>query len=114
MIFIREMKRTDLKSLIRECLNEALADQQFDDLRGNISSRTEIGEKWSQTIWALEGLYDQVKSFESLYPTGMSSQGKPANMQEAVKRIEQVVALLQSAKPTILSMDTIQRKDTMA
>ena len=108
------MNRSELKSLIRECLNEALTDQSFEFLRDQISNRTEIGEKWSSMIWALEGLYDQVKSFESLYSTTMSREGKPANIQDAVKKIEQIAALAQAMKPAVLSMDVIQRKDMMS
>lgn len=108
------MKRSEIKLLIRECLNESLTDQSFDDLRSNISSRTQIGENWNKAVLAIEGMYEEIKNFEGLYRTGISQHGKPANIQEAIKRIEQVAALLQAAKPTVLSMDIIQRKDMMS
>jgi len=105
------MKISELKSLIREALQETLTDQSFENLRSNVSSRTQLGEKWNKLVWSLEGIYEEVKDFEGMYTSTISKEGKPANIQETLRRVEQIVALATSIKPSIISMDVIQRKD---
>ena len=105
------MTRVELKQLCKECLNEVLTDQAFESIRDNVSVSTEIGKSWSKMLYSLESLYDEAKDFESLYTTAISAHGKPANIQDAVKKIEQIAALAQAVKPAIMSMDAIQRKD---
>jgi undecaprenyl pyrophosphate synthase len=105
------MTRNHIKQLFKECLNEVLTDQAFDSLRDNVGVSTEIGKAWSKLLYSLETLYEETKDFESLYTTSMSKYGKPANIQDAVKKIEQMAALAQAMKPAIMSMDAIQRKD---
>jgi hypothetical protein len=105
------MTRNDIKQLLRECINEVLTNQQFESLRDNVSVSTEIGKSWSKMLYSLESIYDEAKDFESLYMTAISAHGKPANIQDAVKKIEQMAALAQAMKPAVMSMDAIQRKD---
>jgi hypothetical protein len=105
------MNNSKLKSLILECLNEVLTDQVFDQLRYNISSRTMVGEKWSKLVYGLEGLYEELKDFESMYVTGISQEGKPANIQYSIKKVEEMVEVLNNIKSTVMSVDVIQRKD---
>jgi undecaprenyl pyrophosphate synthase len=105
------MTRNHIKQLFKECLNEVLTDQAFDSLRDNVGVSTEIGKAWSKLLYSLETLYEETKDFESLYTTSMSKYGKPANIQDALRKIEQITALAQAIKPAVISMDDIQRRD---
>jgi hypothetical protein len=106
------MKRTDIKQLVRECLNEVITDQHFENLSDGISRSTEIGKNWMLASRSLETVYNEIRDFEGLYRTAIMKSGqKPANIAYSLQKLEQVVALLNEVKPTISTMSQIQSSD---
>ena len=110
------MKRTDIKQLIGECvdevLNEVITDQHFENLKDGISTSTMIGKPWVVMAQQLETIYGEIKDFEGQYQYAITkSQMKPANIAYSLQKLEQVVALLNEVKPTISTMSQIQASD---
>ena len=54
------MKPEELKSFIKETVNEVLSEQltDLDRLNTNINSNTMVGEAWNKMVVKLETVYD--------------------------------------------------------
>jgi len=106
------MDTNKLHSLIKQTVNEELLREGLTDLEilhNNVSSSTMVGKPWFRLIQSLESVIDEVKDFSTMYSSRIH--GPLPNTHETSKKLGEIVRLLMEIKPTIISIDDIQKKD---
>ena len=103
------MNITDFKQLVKETVSKEVIREgiNLDVLSDGISTSSMIGKPWLNLIMALETVIGEVKDFRTSY----TSQEPLPQTIDAMRKFQQIVYLLNEVKPTILSIDDIQKHD---